>query len=116
MNDEENFKLIINISDDETLSKKLLLKIIEAHFKTVFVGAVFHIEEEFGELWGESDGFNEDNLTPEQRKWYEKFLSVRERIFTQGNRERKMAASKMNLFRVILDEDNGRNQIHTRRH
>jgi len=108
MKDTENIQLIVNIDNPETYSRKLLQKILEVHFKTVFVGAVFHIEKEFGELWGESDNFDEENLTPEQKKWYEKFLAVREKIFDQGNRERKAAASKMKLFYILMDPKNGR--------
>ena len=67
--------IIVNIKYEniEDTSQKLLSKLLELHFKTVFVGAVFHIENEFGYLWGECDDFDESKLTEEQKLMYEKF-------------------------------------------
>jgi len=102
--------IIVNITYEslEETSEKLLAKVLELHFKTVFVGAVYQIEKEFGFLWGESDDFDESKLTEEQKAMYEKFLNVRDRIFTQGNRERKNATSKLKAFNIRIKGQNGR--------
>jgi hypothetical protein len=96
--------IIVNIKYEniEDTSEKLLAKILELHFKTVFVGAVFHIENEFGHLWGESEDFDESKLTEDQKIMYEKFLNLRNRIFDQGNKEKKAAISKLKSFDITL--------------
>ena len=101
MNELDNTtKIYIKFSTEEEAAEKILSKLIELHFKTVFVGAVFHIEQEFGELWNESEDFNESSLSKEQKIWYEKFLSIREKIFDQGNREKKLAVAKIKKFLI----------------
>lgn len=108
MKDEEAIKVTINYQSPVETAEKIFIKNMEAHFKTVFVGAVFEIEKEFGALWGESEEFDENNLTDEQKIWYEKFLSVRERIFDQGNRQKKIAIHKFKQLQDIMDKYNGR--------
>jgi hypothetical protein len=101
--------IIVNIKYEnlEDTSVKLLSKIIELHFKTVFVGAVFHLENELGYLWGESDDLDESKMTDEQKAIYEKFLNARDKIFTQGNREKKAVLAKLKEFDIKLRNKNG---------
>lgn len=100
--------IIVNISFEnlEDTSVKLLTKILELHFKTVFVGAVFHMENELGYLWGESEDLDESKMTDEQKAIYEKFLTARDKIFTQGNREKKAAIAKLKAFEIKLRNNN----------
>lgn len=81
-------------------SKKVLESIISSHFKTVFVGAVHKIELEFGSLWGELEEIDEENMTDDQKFWYNKFLKLRDDIFDQGNRERKKSLSLLKNFNI----------------
>ena len=99
MEDNKTYLYINNHGIDES-SRKVLENIISSHFKTVFVGAVHKIELEFGELWGEKEKLNEENMTEEQKIWYEKFLNLRSEIFDQGNRERKKALSATKSFNI----------------
>ena len=110
MKEERLEPIIVNMHFDslEETSEKILKKMLETHFRTVFVGAVCHIEDELGSLWGESEDFDESKLTEEQKIWYEKFLNLRDKIFNQGNREKKIAISKLKSFYISLStEKNG---------
>jgi hypothetical protein len=104
MKDLEQIIVSINYESIEQTSEKILAKVLEMHFKTVFVGAVFQIEREFGFLWGECEDFDESKLTDEQKVMYEKFLSIREKIFNQGNRERKNAVQKLKAFDIRIKD------------
>jgi len=108
MKDEDAIKVTINYQSPAETAEKLFIKNMEAHFKTVFVGGVCEIEKEFGILWGESDEFDENVLTDDQKIWYEKFLSVRERIFDQGNKQKKIAINKFKQLQDIMEKYNGR--------
>jgi hypothetical protein len=99
MEDNKTYLYINNCGMDES-AKKVLENILSSNFKTVFVGAVHKIELEFGSLWGESEKLDEENMTSEQRFWYEKFLKLRSEIFDQGNTERKKAISMLKNFNV----------------
>jgi hypothetical protein len=39
-------------------------------------------------------------MTEEQKLWYEKFLETRDRIFDQGNKEKKQAIAKIKNFTI----------------
>ncbi len=75
---------------------------VEKRFKTVFVGAISKIEEMFGPLWGQ-DEIDEENMTPEQLKWYEIFLELRDDIFDQGNRQKNQCVKDLNRFRTNIN-------------
>lgn len=108
MIEDNQISASIKYNDMSETSEKILKRFLETHFKTVFVGAVSHFEDEFGFLWGESEDFDEANLSDEQKFFYEKFLNVRDRIFTQGNREKKEALAKLKHFSVMVRNiDNG---------
>lgn len=104
MENDNTTKIYINYQTADETAEKVLCKLVELHFKTVFVGAVFHIEQEFGSLWGECENFSEENLTPDQKIWYEKFLAIRERIFDQGNKQKKIAISRIKDFKISPKE------------
>ena len=71
---------------------------LKRRFTTVFVGAVAKIEQYFGELWGEHLELEEEDMTPEQLKWYKKFLDARELIFDQGNHELHQCMSDSEMY------------------
>ena len=77
-------------------------KTIEKRFKTVFVGAIYKIEESFGSLWG-GDEVDEKNMTPMQLKWYEIFLELRDDIFDQGNEQKNRCVKDLNRFKSNLN-------------
>lgn len=104
MENDNTTKIYINYQTPEETAEKILCKLVELHFKTVFVGAIFQIEQEFGSLWGESEDFSEENLTEEQKIWYEKFLAIRERIFDQGNKQKKIAVARIKEFKIAPKE------------
>lgn len=62
---------------------------IKTRMKTIMVGSVAILEEVMGKLWGENKDFDESQLTPEQQKYYEIFLEIREKIFDLGNMQMK---------------------------
>jgi hypothetical protein len=93
-------RIYINYQTPDETAEKILCKLVELHFKTVFVGAVFQIEKNFGHLWGEDEELSEDEMTEEQKLWYEKFLETRDRIFDQGNKEKKQAIAKIKNFTI----------------
>lgn len=39
-------------------------------------------------------------MTEEQKKWFNKFLDLREKIFDQGNSEKKRAIKEIGLFKI----------------
>ena len=102
MMEENRIPLRVTFNSAEETARQVLEKLISANFKTVFVGAVYKIEQEFGYLWGESEDFDEKNLSDEQKFYYEKFLKLREETFDQGNRERKRALATIKSFDVRL--------------
>ena len=75
-----------------------LLELVEKRCKTIFVGAVYKIEQNYGDLWGENELGDDDQLSPEQQSEYEKFLDLRDSIFDQGNSECKKLISEVKRF------------------
>ena len=69
----------------EDASLEHLKRIIKKRCQTIFVGAVAKMEDHFGELWGEELELDEEQMNAIQRKWFDKFLTVRELVFDQGN-------------------------------
>ena len=108
MKSEEGIKINITVRSPEEYAKKVLRDELKKHFKTVFVGSVFYLEEEFGSLWGEDKGVTEEEMTEEQKFWYEKFMKVREKIFDQGNRQRHVALSKFDYVIKMIEAYNAR--------
>lgn len=76
-----------------------LNRIAKKRFQTVFVGAVASIEELFGSLWG-NDDLEEDDMTPEQLRWYNIFLEIREKIFDQGNSQKEKFLRDLTRFKI----------------
>jgi hypothetical protein len=77
-----------------------LSRTAKKRFQTVFVGAVAAIEKHFGPLWGEEDDVDEEDMTPEQLQWYNRFLVIREHIFDQGNNQREKFLKDLSRFKV----------------
>jgi len=75
---------------------------VEKRFKTVFVGALSKVEESFGLLWG-GDDIDEENMTPEQLKWYEIFLKLRDDIFDQGNDQKKKCINDLDRCKARIN-------------
>lgn len=96
---EKRFQEISDYSCEE-----MLKKIMASRIETVFVGAVSKIETFFGSLWGEELDIDEKNMTEEQKKWFNKFLDLREKIFDQGNSEKKRAIKEIGLFKITQKE------------
>lgn len=69
--------------------KRRLMSIVEKKCKTIMIGAIAQIEEEFGdELWGDKD------TEVAGKYWYAKFQALRNKILNNGNTQ----------IRAILDE------------
>ena len=84
--------------------EEILKKSTASHVDTVFVGAVSKIEEFFGVLWGESEELEEESMTAEQKKWYNKFMDLRDAIFDQGNLEKKKMLNEIGCFKITLKD------------
>ena len=65
---------------------------------------VSKIEEFFGVLWGENEDVDEKNMTSEQKKWFNKFLDLRDCIFNQGNSEKKKMLNEISSFKITIKE------------
>ena len=88
----------------EQKCSEILQKSACSRIETVFVGAVSKIEDFFGVLWGENEKIEEDQMTPEQKIWFNKFLDLRESIFDQGNKEKKKMSSDISNFKISIIE------------
>jgi len=71
-------------------SKKRLIKNIEKKFKTTMIGALYCIEQEFGDLWD----ITNSNPSSTALQYREKWQKVRTDILNNGN----------NQLRACLDE------------
>jgi hypothetical protein len=89
---------------NEQKCSEILQKIACSRMETVFVGAVSKIEHFFGSLWGELEGVDESKMTSDQKKWFNKFLDLREAIFDQGNTEKNRITKDINNFKISLKE------------
>ena len=89
---------------NEVRCEEILKKATSSHIDTVFVGAVSKIEEFFGVLWGENEDVDEKNMTSEQKKWFNKFLDLRDCIFNQGNSEKKKMLNEISSFKITIKE------------
>ena len=88
----------------EQKCSEILQKSACSRIETVFVGAVSKIEDFFGVLWGENEKIEEDQMTPEQKVWFNKFLDLRESIFDQGNKEKKKLSGDIANFKISIKE------------
>lgn len=79
-------------------SKDQLESIMRKRFQTVFVGAVAKIEEKFGHMWGEHLDKDEEDMTEEELRIYDIFLTVREAIFDQGNDQANKFSRDLDRF------------------
>ena len=77
-------------------------EVLDKRFKTVFVGAISKIEESFGGLWG-GDEIDEEKMTEDQEYWYDVFLGLRDKIFDQGNQQKKQCVSE--ISRILQDRN-----------
>ena len=89
---------------NENRCEEILKKTTSSHMDTVFVGAVSKIEEFFGVLWGENEDVDEDQMTAEQKKWFNKFLDLRDSIFDQGNLEKKKMLNDIGCFKIKIKD------------
>jgi hypothetical protein len=85
---------------EEDLSLQELINLVKKRFQTVFVGSVFKIEKAYGDLWGEHEDVDEEDMTDEQKAEYERFMQLREAIFDQGNAELNKMLSEIERFAV----------------
>lgn len=67
----------------------------DKRIRTAFIYAIAEIEKEFGYLWGEEK--EEGTTSPEEDKFYEKFMNLRKRILDKGNLQ-------IRLFNKILEK------------
>lgn len=97
-------------------AKELLQKTMESRVLSSFIHALSEFEKEFGEMWGH---FIEDDnkLSDEQFKNYEKYEELRKRILDYGNNQKRLIQKDLSNFNVeyiqeeiILKEmpDNGK--------
>jgi len=89
---------------NENRCEEILKKTTSSHMDTVFVGAVSKIEEFFGVLWGENEDVDEEQMTVEQKKWFNKFLDLRDSIFDQGNLEKKKMLNDIGCFKITIKD------------
>lgn len=75
-----------------------LKKLIRTCCQTIFVGAVAKAENYFGDLWGESNDLDEEDMSLEQQSWYNKFLDMRDEIFDQGNDQYYKIIKALSLY------------------
>jgi hypothetical protein len=74
--------------------EKELSEIASKRIRTSFIYAVAELEEMFGDLWGEMKDENEE-LTPEEEKWYNKFMEWRKNILDNGNNQIRLVKSEI---------------------
>jgi hypothetical protein len=77
--------------------KNRLRQDIRKKITTTMIAALDAFEKEFGRLWGidKSEGYTE-----REEKFYEKWLSVRERILDKGNAQIAAASSNLDKYDV----------------
>jgi hypothetical protein len=99
---------------EKDISLELLKETTKKRFLTVCVGSIEKIENIFGHLWG-GDEVDEDEMSPEQLKWYYAFLDMRTKIFDQCNDQiskftKDLSKFDVNVFqevKFVKDENDG---------
>lgn len=81
-----------------------IYKKFETTVKTVMIGAIADLEENFGELWGHGKDLND--RTEEELEEYRNFQAARESILDRGNRGIKIF--KKELDRCNINDYNER--------
>ena len=79
---------------DNNNFKEEVKKIADKRILTAFIYCLDQIEKDFGYLWGEEKEDNE--LTEEEKKMYEVFLTWRTKILDYGNIQRRLAKKEIN--------------------
>lgn len=79
-------------------SKNHLLSILEKKQRTIFIGAISAIEEEFGFLWGH--GKKPFDRTPEEQKWFDRWQRARTKILNNGNNQSRAIQNELKQYTV----------------
>lgn len=78
-------------------SKDRLNKIINTKFRTVMIGALASIEQNFGFLWGHNE---HRRLTPEEQEMKDLFEKTRKEILDKGNAQARNIATELGQYEV----------------
>lgn len=111
MDDNEEFlrfrklkkKLVESSSKQYNESSKTRLKAIaDKKVQTTMIGALHAIEEEFGVLWGLSEGGKKPNrpLTEEEQHALSIYTLVRDKILDLGNKQRRNLEAEIDLYDI----------------
>ena len=87
---------------NEKISYQLLKELSKKRFLTVAVGAIDKLEQSFSVYWG-GDELEEDQMSPEQLKFYNAFLDVRNKIFDQCNYQIKKFEEDLAEYNISRD-------------
>jgi leucyl aminopeptidase (aminopeptidase T) len=79
-------------------SRERLKKNIEVKIKTTMIGSLSHIEQAFGQLWGQ--GKPRESLTDQELAWEEIKDKLRTEILNQGNNQIRAAMAEINSYEV----------------
>jgi hypothetical protein len=82
----------------KVVSSARLLKIIETKVRTAFVAPLAQIEEHFGVLWGKKR--RPEEMTPQERQWWERYQAAREKILTNGNNQIRAMQAEVCLYEI----------------
>ena len=95
---------------DNIPDKLRLKRCIEKSMKTVCVGALSIFEKDFGHLWGH--GLPDDQLTPEERAYKQRWEEARQEIFDRYHKSQdivfgacdRVSVKTKQFFERIKDE------------
>lgn len=82
----------------ENHSRDTLKRNVGVKFKTTMIGALDKFEKMFGELW--AHGIHEDDLTPEELEWRQRWDIVRTQVLNNGNNEQRAALAEIDQYTV----------------
>jgi hypothetical protein len=72
---------------------------IEKKIKTTMIGALASFEKRFGKLWGH-DKSKEEELTPQEHRFLQIWLEVREEILDRGNAQIASSGREIRKYNV----------------
>jgi len=82
--------------DYDNISKKRLMNNIKKKFNTTIIGSLAIFEEEFGEMWGHGQPYEE--LDDEQVECREIWQEVREKILDAGHSNARAAQNELSQY------------------
>lgn len=80
-------------------SKQRLKSTVDTRIKTAMIGSLSSIEKHFGKLFG----YNEENLTPQQKEWKNIFEEMRSEILDKGNAQIRAFESDLSSYDVTFN-------------